>query len=706
MHPHSRRSHLPKLVPFALCALALFSVRPATAQRPRCSADEPLHLSILFDNSGSVYHNLHLTEPELSNWFRSLAEALRPGDSFDVYTLATTSNRVTRRLGGMTVASGDREDDRSYRQDPDTIAIRLLADTAKKTDLAMSVKVLRGTLRERTGGTYLCGDVLVLVSDGSLDPYEGDRAPDGRDPASIAQEFINETKSIISAGGRVFAIGAGAANAKAFGAEYLERARHSGPQYLLTRVRTGQDLLVAAVGPSNYLDWDLTTTIPALASGDTASLFASVLAIRGDTALHDMLRRAGAGYVVVGFKGDSANNVAQCSHGKDIIANPVVTRVGRDCLYHIFNPDPAWRNRVLGRTDLNVLAYGTLSRFNFSSTPDSVYDPLQILVNFNPEGSKGGEPCSQALLLKAISRESWRADEVGERLAGRLLSGPGFSVETPITFSRIPGSYCYASVDALETRLPADSVFGVTLEHPSSGQIATTVLRHASTPMAGASFHSIQPLLSALFRRHEYLIEGIVRLADSSWAHAVRDLNVGGDKTALKPVGFGECGAITAASTEIAPQCLELSRGMVVETPPRAGYVLLSSAPSAGCEDSGTRCHLIVIGASKSVLSLAWLVLAFLVGVGIELFRWWRDQVRRRATVGWAMLLVVTLSTGLICAWLVDELAWKIHADPHFTLIHVLDLLRIVVEVCVAALGREFVRHAVKSLVELNLQPG
>lgn len=190
---------------------------PASSQLPDRPCPSELHVSIVFDQSYSVLPASDSTQNEYTRIIDAFLLGLEDGDRIDFYSLPGDPVREIERAGSVIL-------DDSERSAGGEILATVTRNQLSDSDLGLAVR----RVRERLGGAASCS-VLVLVTDGSLSPFQG--LQDFRTVGSIAASFDAEVDRAENAGMRVYAIGFRADKRRAIDTTYWRRPlHHPGPE--------------------------------------------------------------------------------------------------------------------------------------------------------------------------------------------------------------------------------------------------------------------------------------------------------------------------------------------------------------------------------------------------------------------------------------------------------------------------------------------
>jgi hypothetical protein len=263
---HDREGEMPAFSTFfvPLSLWTTFASGDSAGGMTRCRVDSPLSVNVLLDNSVTVKNAVPRLADDVGERLATLAGLLRPGDSFRVYRLARSPEDTQVQVGSvLEIAAADPD-----ARERDSAAIRGMVNdaysqTAQSTDLAVSLQ----TVAEQVPPT-LCARVVILVTDGALDPFET------VSPDKAVRDVRAAVYTLRRQGFGVYALGLRAHVISAIDPEFRAKLQQSNITISYDdEGLQGDELLRKAFGAAAYHDFENAAVLDSLFFRGEGSIF-------------------------------------------------------------------------------------------------------------------------------------------------------------------------------------------------------------------------------------------------------------------------------------------------------------------------------------------------------------------------------------------------------------------------------------------------
>ncbi|HST58293.1 MAG TPA: hypothetical protein VLK84_06395, partial [Longimicrobium sp.] len=309
---------------------------PVGQEQPEvCRFGESLTVHVLFDNTTTVRDSVPGVWEKLDAWLRALDRSLRPEDRIEILRLAYTAT-----------------DPRTLEQAPFAITVRRTADRipevvgwmqsdeATKTDLAEALEHFR-IQRHRA---QRCGEVLLLVTDGSLDPRDSAQGPQG----AVAR-LANAVSDLRERGWSVFAVQVNDRNPPAFDNDFRRRVAASTKRIINDEALSARDMLSRAFGPSNVTSWERHEKIAAFLYERDESPFVryrNVVWARPGLTLRDLVKSGVTDLLYVQTDDFGGDEYRGCPAGRFPSEEHLVLGLPQSCYHLVTGPNDALLGRL------------------------------------------------------------------------------------------------------------------------------------------------------------------------------------------------------------------------------------------------------------------------------------------------------------------------------------------------------------------------
>lgn len=611
-----RRSCVLKALIRARAALGIVGVLvplQATAQAPPCDANDPLHISIIFDNSVTVVrHESGLREPA-REWLERILPALRPGDQIDVYGLAPRTGEPLPNLFSTRVHRGA-SDDSGGSEWARRITYRIFDDypPALRTDLTRSLDAF-ATLPGQDRGE--CFHAVVLVSDGSLHPFYRNGMPPAADQA--VQHFKDAARRLAVAlgDGRAYAVSLGANSVPAIDDRYkldLAEAGHA-PRGAQARLN-GEELLQAAFGRV-YRE----SQAHELLYADTGSIFRTALGLQysntpdadgvSTLAIHNAFFEEPPGEAgsLCGTAGNSPST------------GTVAAMVGSRCIVYA-------RKASLVRERLARAVWVAFApAHGYVLLPDTIRDLHQLGLSVEADTLV---TCPANQLFTAVTTGTWpeyaRARHV---LHYQYLDGRDSTMRT-LPLRRVGSSPClftdeFGKGDGAST----GNHVRLTLTDPSTREVMLNAVRPVE-PALFAVWHveGSRTLASRILLGDRWLVSGTIAITAPAIASDTPRVRLGATSYLLNPDRLSTCDRLGDKDSPFSGTnftCLNFTDLFVGDSLPTRALLALRGA----CEADAAGCHVATVAGFTGWLRLSgpaaafWGVLGAALGIGLAFAR-------------------------------------------------------------------------------------
>ncbi|MDB4949784.1 MAG: hypothetical protein JWM27_2433 [Gemmatimonadetes bacterium] len=398
-----------------------------------CQGGEPLTVSIMFDQSFSVLPRSENTQAVYDSVINGFSPALQTTDSLRVYRFPNSSEDRPRPLAAWQVGE---------RVETETIVGNVTGTPSQHTDLAAAVRrfaAVEGWNGATDAARPGCERVLVLVTDGSLSPYDPAPGNAGLGIKAIVEKFGT---AVAEAAGRhvhVYAIGYSAQNRLAIDSVYWPKVRRHPVLYEGFDLATmkGDEMLRLLLG-ERYRAWSQ-QAVNDLTLFDSSSIYHVTRGYVVGSQLPQEGTSADSYFRMPKPEEETCRAVAE---GARVPNFELVGNAHNElCTFHTPTYD-ADTDRLLRRSRILDVAYKITPRAALMMR-DTLRDGSEVMAQY-PIAADGSNTCSPRLLLGSIlSGEHWpRPESAGTRMD---VVWNGSSSSSPATLVPIPGNpNCFA----------------------------------------------------------------------------------------------------------------------------------------------------------------------------------------------------------------------------------------------------------------------
>jgi hypothetical protein len=536
-----------------------------------CRFRESLTVHVLFDNTTTVRDSVPQVWENLDGWLRALERSLRPEDRIEIFRLAYNSTNP-RALEQAPFAITVRE---SADRIPEVVEW-MRGDEATKTDLADALEHFRKERRH----AQACGEVLLLVTDGSLDPRDTAQGPQG-----AIDRLTDAVGALRESGWSVFAVQVDDRNPRAFDNHFRRRVAESTRRMIDQEALSASEMLGRTFGPSNVISWKRHEKIAAFLYEREESPFVrhrDLVWARPGLTLRDLTRSGVTNVLYAQTDEDGSDAYRGCSARDERSDDHVVLGPAHACYHLLDAPDDSLLER---------LADGVVGRFGWRAEPDlrleysgRLVHPAQFRV---VTSAQGGTACG----ADEVPFESASAAGGSEIVVVTVRFVRGPSPVWTDTMRALDRSDCFLlwdpnPVDARLTQRPEDTLY-VRFEH----YLGSTLVERAHHFVVGrmiplewrGQVTSLLPFFA--LRLERWYVRASIPLP--TWVEAAQ-LKLEGQPFYLERVA----GSCPEESHTIA--CFRFDSPTHERALPQFGTIALTSAltrdANIDCRDSGASC--------------------------------------------------------------------------------------------------------------------
>jgi hypothetical protein len=307
-----------------------------------CRFSESLTVHVLFDNTTTVRDSVPDVWEKLDAWLRALESSLRPDDRVEILRLAYTAT-APRTLEQAPFAITVR---RTADRIPEVVEW-MRGDEATKTDLAEALEHFR-IQRQRA---QRCGEVLLLVTDGSLDPRDS-----AQGPQSAVARLADAVGDLREKGWSVFAVqiddDADDRIPPAFDNDFRRRVPESTRRMIRRQALSASEMLGSTFGPSNVISWERHEKIASLLYERDESPFVrhrNLVWARPGLTLRDLVKSGVTNLLYVQTDDFGGDEYRGCRVGGFPSGGHLVLGLSQSCYHLVTGPNDALLERLADR---------------------------------------------------------------------------------------------------------------------------------------------------------------------------------------------------------------------------------------------------------------------------------------------------------------------------------------------------------------------
>lgn len=636
-----------------------FSWATVNAQEhERCGWGQPIRISVLFDNSGTVIGRQHQLIRRSEQWMQSMMLALRPGDRFQVFGLLNRPDAQIVRLANVDLASTLRWALASDSAEAFSARVFDTTNQVDTTDLRQSMAALQSALDRSTEG--FCGDVVILVTDGALSPFR-ERSGMLPSPTTAVDSFINYIRlQRKGSRRRYYAVSIGAERAiDRFYERAWEKESHGEIASEISEMG-GSDLLGSAFGRVFKLDLG---SLNEMMYRDTSSVFPSLFGLARNTnsSLSELIDRR-LRYLLIEL---GVEVLSLCREDRPD-STFAWTLAGDRCMLHTSTLSASLLQRLGRNTPWFMYSQELDSRV----LPDTIVDLHQMI--FPEPGFDRTQNCDISRLLLAVSAGTYDSAEVSVySLRYRFISDSGQSPSSILHLKRLRSTGCLVAAD-LVGEDPGDASYNaikieVERDDGRTNPVIFSEVRQWRQPsVLKWKFVRIRSLASSFLFHDRWLVSGwvITRRASASGTQSDtsnRRVYIGANRYPLSTELPDTACAAARLYIDGGTQCE--SFGGLYTGAHEPGRAVVALTPF--CEDSPHNCHFASLTSISPILHLSssqvvlWVIIGISAGI---LFHAKRCKSYRPGVIfqrsRWKEVTVTAAIGALFCVWMAESVMW------------------------------------------------